>query len=93
MGAFVIAAKAGAPVVPVAIRGTRSILRGSTFFPRRGIVSITIEEPIQPEGSGWSAAIKLRNKARAVILRHCGEPDLTGQNSTSNNSTPELPDG
>jgi len=82
MGAFVIAAKAGAPVVPVAIRGTRSILRGSSFFPRRGIVSIMIGEPIQPEGSGWGDAIKLRDKARAVILRHCGEPDLTGQGST-----------
>lgn len=93
MGAFVIAAKAGVPVVPVAIRGTRSILRGSSFFPRRGIVSITIGEPIRPEGSEWSDAIKLRDKARVVILHHCGEPDLTGQGSTSNNSTPELPDG
>lgn len=92
MGAFVIAAKAGVPVVPVAIRGTRSILRGSSFFPRRGIVSITIGEPIRAEGSGWSDAIKLRDKARAVILRHCGEPDLIGQGSTSNNSFPELPD-
>ena len=92
MGAFVIAAEAGVPVVPVAIRGTRSILRGNSLFARRGIVSITIREPIRPEGSGWSNAIKLRDRARAVILQHCGEPDLTEQTPVSSSSAHELPD-
>jgi len=89
MGAFVIAAKAGIPVIPVAIRGTRSILRGSSHFARRGIVSITICEPIQPEGCEWIDAIKLRDAARSEILHHCGEPDLAGQESASINGTTE----
>ena len=77
MGGFISAAEAGVPVVPVAIRGTRSILRAHSWFPRRGAVSVTICEPIMPKGSDWAAALQLRDAARAEILRHCGEPDLT----------------
>ncbi|TAN84687.1 MAG: hypothetical protein EPN14_01850, partial [Gallionella sp.] len=73
---FIIAAEAGAPVVPVSIRGTRSILRDGHWFPRRGIITVTIGQPIVPEGKGWAAAIRLRNAARMEVLRRCGEPDL-----------------
>jgi 1-acyl-sn-glycerol-3-phosphate acyltransferase len=76
MGAFVLAAEAGIPVVPVSIRGTRSVLRNGSSFPRRGVIIVTIGKPIAPEGKDWAAAISLRNKARAEILRWCGEPDL-----------------
>jgi len=76
MGAFVIAAQAGVPVVPVVIRGTRSILRSEQWLPRRGAISITITAPIAPQGNDWSAAIKLRDAARVEILHYCGEPGL-----------------
>ncbi|MGB7596666.1 MAG: AMP-binding protein [Gallionella sp.] len=76
MGAFVVAAEAGVPVVPVSIRGTRSILRDGHWFPRRGIITVTIGKPIAPEGKNWAEAIRLRNTARSEILRLCGEPDL-----------------
>lgn len=75
MGAFVAAAQAGAPVVPVAIRGTRAMLRGDEWFPRRGTVEITVGAPIPPTGTDWGAALALRDAARAEILRRCGEPD------------------
>jgi hypothetical protein len=32
--------------------------------------------PIAPTGTDWTAAVKLRDAARAQILLHCGEPDL-----------------
>ena len=35
LGAFTVAAEAGVPVIPVAIRGTRSILRADNWLPRR----------------------------------------------------------
>ena len=76
MGAFVTAAEAEMPVVPVIIRGTRSKLRSGSWFPRRGAVSVTVGKPITPRGSDWSAAIELRDAARADILCHCGEPEL-----------------
>ncbi len=78
MGAFYVAAQAGAPVVPVAIRGTRSMLRGDDWFPRRGAVTITVRPPIAPDGDDLAAAVRLRDKVRREILAHCAEPDLAG---------------
>jgi 1-acyl-sn-glycerol-3-phosphate acyltransferase len=76
MGAFVTAAEAGMPVVPVTIRGARSKLRSGSLLPRRGAVNVTVGKPITPKGLDWSAAIELRDAAREDILRHCGEPEL-----------------
>ena len=80
MGAFQTAAEAGVAVVPVTLRGTRSILRDESWFPRRGTVRVTISPPIAPDPSQdhstWDQAIRLRDAARSEMLRHCGEPDL-----------------
>jgi 1-acyl-sn-glycerol-3-phosphate acyltransferase len=76
LGAFVAAAEAGVPVVPVAIRGTRSLLRSGGWFPRRGTLIVIAMPPINPKGTDWNAAMDLRRRARDAILRHCGEPDL-----------------
>jgi 1-acyl-sn-glycerol-3-phosphate acyltransferase len=76
MGAFVAAATGGATVVPVALRGTRSMLRAGQWLPRRGVVQIVVGRPIVPEGSDWAAATHLREQTRAAILASCGEPDL-----------------
>jgi len=76
MGAFVAAAEAGAPVVPVTIRGTRSLLRGDSRFPHRGGVRVIVAASILPTGTDWNAALELRDAARAAILPHLGEPDL-----------------
>jgi 1-acyl-sn-glycerol-3-phosphate acyltransferase len=75
-GAFQAAAQAGIPVVPVALRGVRSVLRDGTWYVRRAAVSVVAGAPIAPEGSDWAAAVKLRDAVRAEILKHCGEPDL-----------------
>jgi acyl carrier protein len=75
-GAFQTAVQAQVPVVPVALRGVRSVLRDGTWYLRRAPVSVTIGNPIAPEGSDWNAAVKLRDVVRAEILKHCGEPDL-----------------
>jgi len=77
-GAFQAAVEAGVPVIPVAVRGARSALRDGTWFPRRAPISVTFGAPIAPTGSGWSAAVQLRDRARAEVLKHCGEPDLSG---------------
>ena len=75
MGAFVAAAQGGRPVVPVALRGTRSVLRDGSWLPRRRPVEVFIDAPLPPRGPGWSEALALRNEARRAILAHCGEPD------------------
>jgi 1-acyl-sn-glycerol-3-phosphate acyltransferase len=76
MGAFVVAAETGVVAVPVAIRGTRSILRPEHHFPRRGAVDIVIGEPIRPAGSDWAAAVELQHATRDAVLRLSGEPDV-----------------
>lgn len=75
-GAFQAAAKAGVPVVPVALRGVRSVLRDGTWYPRRAPIAVTFSAPVMPEGDDWNAALQLRDRVRAEIARHCGEPDL-----------------
>jgi len=75
LGTFLVAAQSGLPVIPVTLRGTRSVLRSDQWFPRRGEIEIDINTPIEPEGSDFAAAIELRDKARKVILAQCGEPD------------------
>lgn len=42
MGAFATAGSEGLPVVPVAIRGTRNILRDGSWFPRRGRITVIL---------------------------------------------------
>jgi len=83
LGAFLTAAEAQAPVIPIIIRGTRSVLRSGTWFTRFAPISVTISKPIEPksntEDSGrqhWNRAIELRDQARLEILKHNGEPDL-----------------
>ncbi|QRE81453.1 AMP-binding protein [Rhodococcus ruber] len=76
LGAFVIAARAGLPVVPVAITGTRAMMwpeHGRIIH--RGAVHLVVGEPILPSGDSWDAAVALGRAARAVIAAHCGEPD------------------
>lgn len=79
LGAFETACAAGLNVVPVAIRGTRSVLRGSQWFPRRGAASVTLGAPIAPSGTGFDAQLDLRERTREWILAHAGEPDLGGE--------------
>ena len=76
IGGFLVAALAGVPLLPVTIRGMRSILRDGQTIPRPGRVAISIGVSLIAEGAGWNAAVKLRDRAREEILRGCGEPDL-----------------
>jgi len=83
MGAFVAAVEAGLPIIPVAIRGTRSLLRPDTYIFRRGAVTVTacpaIDTPKlrgETAADSWTLARELRRMTREQILRHCGEADL-----------------
>ncbi len=76
MGTFAVAVDAGVPVVPVAIRGTRSLLRGDDRLFRHGKVAVSVAPAIDPEGKDWHAGVRLRDEVRAAILTGCGEPDL-----------------
>ena len=76
MGAFGVAAQVGAPVVPVAIRGARTMLRADSWFPRRAGISLAIGTAIAPAGTGWDSALALRDVARGAMLKQGGEADM-----------------
>ncbi|MCE9581574.1 MAG: AMP-binding protein [Planctomycetes bacterium] len=67
MGAFVVAAQTGTPVVPILVRGTRDVLRDKTWAPRRRAVSVVAKEVINPVGTDWGAAVVVRDKVREAL--------------------------
>jgi 1-acyl-sn-glycerol-3-phosphate acyltransferase len=77
-GAFLTAARAGCPVIPAVVRGTRAALSPTGALPRPGRIEIDILPPINgpPEGEEGSS-VALRDRARQAILLALGEPDLT----------------
>jgi 1-acyl-sn-glycerol-3-phosphate acyltransferase len=76
LGAFRSAAAAGASVVPLALRGTRHVLRGDWGLPRPGRVSLWIGTPVAPEGTDMAALVRLRDRVHEAIAAQCGEPRL-----------------
>jgi fatty-acyl-CoA synthase len=83
LGAFKAAVATGVPIVPVSLAGTRRFLRDGTYLPRPTNVTITLSPPIYPStatntsnSSDWHELIRLRDAARAAIVRHAGEPLL-----------------
>lgn len=73
-GAFITAARAGCPVVPAVIHGSRQVLPGSRRLPRPGRIVVELLPAILAEGE--DAAPALRERSRALILARLGEPDL-----------------
>ena len=82
-GAFTTAIRAGCPLVPATVRGTRVALPPTGGLPRPGRIEVRILAPIPPVAASDDAAIELRDRARTTILRELGEPDLTCSDDTA----------
>ncbi len=83
MGAFAAAVAAGVPVLPVVVRGSRSALRDGSILLRPHPIRVEVLPVQAPRPAGgedapseWDAAVELRDRVRAEMLRHVGEPDL-----------------
>lgn len=76
LGAFKIAADTNSPICPIAINGTRTILRGENLLFRPGKIEVTFNELIYPEGNSWQDITNFKNKVRIQIAKGCGEPTL-----------------
>lgn len=48
-GGFHLAIRGGAPIVPIAIRGSREILPKGALRPKRGVIEVEISDPISSE--------------------------------------------
>jgi fatty-acyl-CoA synthase len=76
LGAFRSAADAHCPIIPVALSGTRALLRDGQIVPRRGRVSLWIGEPLKAEGDTFRDLVALRDRTREIIGAESGEPIL-----------------
>ena len=82
-GAFTTAIRAGCPIGPATVRGTRVALPPTGGLPHPGRIEVRILAPIEPEArTAEDAAVDLRDRARAAILSELGEPDLTCSGDT-----------
>lgn len=75
-GAFAAAIKAGVPVVPTVISGSRSVYPGGRMLPRHGHLRIEILKPIEPTDPAFSDSAALAELSRQRILEVLDEPDL-----------------
>jgi 1-acyl-sn-glycerol-3-phosphate acyltransferase len=80
VGAFVAAARGGAPVVPAVIHGARRALPTDTYVPRPGRIVIEVLPAI---GGRGETPEQLRDAARAMIVDRLGEPDLAPRTTTT----------
>jgi acyl carrier protein len=78
LGAFQVAAASGVPIIPLTLRGTRSVLRDGQHMLRRMPVSAVVSSPMVAlvGADMFASEVHLRDAARETLLQHCGEPDL-----------------
>lgn len=74
-GAFLIAARAGIPVVPSVLLGSRTLLGEGQKLFRWARIDIRLFPALNACGDGREAADTLSVITRAVMLAHCGEAD------------------
>ena len=78
-GAFATATRAGCPLVPAVLRGTRRALTPGRPLPLPGLIEMQILPALTARGDlpADHAVSELRERARAAMLAALGEPDLT----------------
>ncbi|MBI2896685.1 MAG: 1-acyl-sn-glycerol-3-phosphate acyltransferase [Deltaproteobacteria bacterium] len=75
-GGFLLAIRAGVPVVPIAIRGSREILPKHTLLPHAGTIEVRFGEPIPTADLGLDHKVELAARTREVIRGMKGPPQL-----------------
>jgi len=73
LGAFRAAADANCAVIPLALKGTRRMLRDGQVIPRRGSISLWVGEALLPAGESFRDLVALRDRAREIIGAESGE--------------------
>lgn len=68
-GGFVMAVDSGVPIVPVILKGTRSIMPKSSLRINRGAVEMQIAEPIETAGFSRETKEDLMEQVRTVICK------------------------
>lgn len=75
-GAFLIATRAGLPVVPLVVEGSRTALPSGSWWLAPSRFVLTLLPPVTPASHTRSAARQLSNETRRRLLAAHSEPDL-----------------
>ncbi|MBN1272646.1 MAG: 1-acyl-sn-glycerol-3-phosphate acyltransferase [Candidatus Aminicenantes bacterium] len=67
-GGFFLAAKSGAPIIPIALTGTFSLMPKGTFFIRRGRVKVAFLPEVSVQGQAEKDFPRLMETVRRQIL-------------------------
>jgi hypothetical protein len=63
--------------MPLALNGTRRVLRGGTWLPRPGPIRLWLGAPVATAGTvAFHDLLALRDRVAAIIAAHCDEPRL-----------------
>jgi 1-acyl-sn-glycerol-3-phosphate acyltransferase len=76
-GMFLLAIKAGVPVIPVTLNGTRAVLKMRSWNIRPGRVEMILHAPIPTEGLHFRAAQELSARVRDTIAAAFDEVSAT----------------
>ena len=74
-GVFVMAIKAGVPVVPISVSGSRKVMAKGKFKMRPGTVRITFHDPLPTTGMAIEDRGRLRDAVRERILTGLSEEE------------------
>lgn len=71
-GAFLLALRSELPILPIAVRGTRHVMKVDSFRVRPGVVTITVLDPIDTRGisvkDNERVAAETRQKIRVILF-------------------------
>ena len=66
-GLFLLAIEAGLPVVPVAVSGTRHVMRKGMLTTRPGVVALVVHPPLRTDNLTRSDAPALAQRVRGIV--------------------------
>ena len=66
-GGFHLAIRAGVPIVPVALRGTRELMPAGSLLLRSGTMTVIIGEPIATQGLSDEERATLSDRVRSAV--------------------------
>ncbi|MBI1746681.1 MAG: 1-acyl-sn-glycerol-3-phosphate acyltransferase [Acidobacteria bacterium] len=69
-GSLLVAIKAGVPIVPIAINGSRACLPKGSCLIRAGVIDMVIVDPISVADNGRADERQLTEMVRGAIVKH-----------------------
>ena len=75
-GAFVMAMKAGAPIIPISISGSSRVMPKGKFQIHPGIVRITVHDPVPTAGCTPDDRERIMEQVRQAIVSGLAENEL-----------------